>query len=173
MIHIPLSVRPLFVRAGWHPVADGGSDATAGEHPGAAILREFDGLTISVGPDDARGETCAATGLAFHALEQKDEQILAWERALRTTIIGIGEDDLGYQYFFADELGRIFSTNCILDGVYLCGYSFGEAVERLLLGRQATPLLLDGQASIPYYGERLTRDDPRVMTAEQLASVAR
>ncbi|PCE33992.1 argininosuccinate synthase [Burkholderia ubonensis subsp. mesacidophila] len=173
MIHVPSSVRPLFVHAGWRPVDEGGADAAAREHPGAAILREFDGLTVSVEPDDATGETCARTGLAFHALARKDEQILVWEQALRTTMIGVGEDDRGYHEFYADAHGRIFSTNCVVDGVYLCGYSFDEAVERLLLGRRATPLLLDGQASIPYYGEQLTRDDPRVMTAGQLASVGR
>ncbi|WP_235215082.1 MULTISPECIES: SUKH-3 domain-containing protein [Burkholderia] len=136
-----------------------------GEHPGDAILREFGGLVVGAA---GNGQTCARMGLAFHALARKDRQIDAREQALGTTMIGFAEDDLGYAEFYADAQGRVFSTNCVVDGVYLCGFTFGEAVERTLLGRVSVPLLLDDRATIACYGEDLTIDDPRVMTVGRL-----
>ncbi|AYQ42719.1 hypothetical protein BLA9940_02244 [Burkholderia aenigmatica] len=168
MIEIPSTVRPLFVAAGWRGDADGRVSSRADDHPGNAILRAFDGLIVGTDRADRRGETCARMGLAFHALARKDRQIAAWEQALGTTMIGIAEDDLGYVEFHVDAQGRVFATNCVVDGVYLCGFTFGEAVERTLCGRVAIPLVLDDRATIAYYGEDLTSDDPRVMTAAQL-----
>ncbi|CAD9220466.1 conserved hypothetical protein [Burkholderia cenocepacia] len=168
MIEIPLTVRPLFVAAGWCGPADGRLSARDGEHPGDAILREFGTLIVGAEPARRSGETCAPMGIVFRALEHQDEQIAAWERALDTTMIGIAEDDLGYVEFYVDTQGRVFTTNCVMDGVYLAGFTFGDAIERTLLGRVSIPLLLDKQASIAYYGAHLTGDDPRVMTAAQL-----
>ncbi|VWC84407.1 MULTISPECIES: SUKH-3 domain-containing protein [Burkholderia] len=168
MIEIPSTVRPLFVAAGWRGDADGRVSSRADDHPGNAILRAFDGLIVGTDRADRRGETCARMGLAFHALARNDRQIAAWEQALGTTMIGIAEDDLGYVEFYVDAQGRVFAANCVVDGVYLCGFTFGEAVERTLCGRVAIPLVLDDRATIAYYGEDLTSDDPRVMTAAQL-----
>ncbi|VWD03057.1 hypothetical protein BLA18112_04126 [Burkholderia lata] len=167
MIEIPSTVRPLFVAAGWRGHADGRVSSQDGEHPGDTILRVFDGLVVGVDRADRSGETCARMGISFHALARKDHQIAAWERALGTTMIGVAEDDLGYVEFYVDAQGRVFATNCVVDGVYLCGFTFGDAVERTLCGRVAIPLLLDDRAPIAYYGEDLTSDDPRVMTAAQ------
>ncbi|HDR9584694.1 TPA: SUKH-3 domain-containing protein [Burkholderia stabilis] len=168
MVVIPSSVKSLFVDAGWR--GDNGRRASSGdgEHPGDAILREFGGLIVGADLPDSSGQTCARMGLAFHALARKDRQIDAWEQALGTTMIGFAEDDLGYAEFYVDAQGRVFSTNCVVDGVYLCGFTFGEAVERTLLGRVSIPLLLDDRATIAYYGEVLTIDDPRVMTVDRL-----
>ncbi|KFG96922.1 argininosuccinate synthase [Burkholderia paludis] len=165
MVVIPSSVRSLFADSGWR--GDSGCRVSSGdgEHPGDAILREFGGLVVGAA---GNGQTCARMGLAFHALARKDRQIDAWEQALGTTMIGFAEDDLGYAEFYADAQGRVFSTNCVVDGVYLCGFTFGEAVERTLLGHVSVPLLLDDRATIACYGEDLTIDDPRVMTVGQL-----
>ncbi|VWB24048.1 hypothetical protein BLA6860_00976 [Burkholderia lata] len=168
MIEIPGTVRPLFVAAGWRGNADGRVSSHDGEHPGDAILRVFDGLVVGTDRADRRGETCARMGISFHAPARKDHQIAAWEQALGTTMVGVAEDDLGYVEFYVDAVGRVFATNCVVDGVYLCGFTFGEAVERTLCGRVATPLVLDDRATIAYYGADLTSDDPRVMTAAQL-----
>ncbi|WP_321918001.1 SUKH-3 domain-containing protein [Burkholderia cepacia] len=165
VVVIPLSVKALFADSGWR--GDSGCRVSSGdgEHPGDAILREFGGLIVGA---SASGQTCARMGLVFHALARKDHQIDAWEQALGTMMIGFAEDDLGYAEFYVDAQGRVFSTNCVVDGVYLCGFTFGEAVERTLLGRVSIPLLLDRRATIAHYGEVLTIDDPRVMTVRQL-----
>ncbi|EMN5129391.1 SUKH-3 domain-containing protein [Burkholderia contaminans] len=168
MIEIPSTVRPLFVAAGWRGDAEGWVSSHDGDHPGNTILRAFDGLIVGTDRADRRGETCARMGFAFHALAHQDRQIAAWEQALGTTMIGVAEDDLGYVEFYVDAQGRVFATNCVVDGVYLCGFTFGEAVERTLCGRVAIPLVLDDRATIAYYGEDLSSDDPRVMTAAQI-----
>jgi len=168
VIEIPSTIRSLFVSAGWRGDADGRVSSREGEHPGDAILRAFDGLVVGADLADRSGETCARMGIAFHALARKDRQIAAWEQALGTTMIGVAEDDLGYVEFYVDAQGRVFATNCVVDGVYLCGFTFGDAVERTLCGRVAIPLLLDDHATIAFYGGDLTSDDPRVMTAAQL-----
>lgn len=164
MIALPASVEPLFIRAGWHPgVASAVVDGN--HHPATDMLREFDGLTVG---SDGAGVECARIALKFQPIETLDEQIMAWERTLQTTMVGFAEGGLGYEEFYADEMGRIFAINCIVDGVYLCGFSFGDAVERLLLGRRAMPLLLEGQERVPFYGEDLLRGDPRIWTVCQL-----
>ncbi|CAM5770517.1 hypothetical protein MAMO4S_03174 [Mesorhizobium amorphae] len=163
---IPASIEPLFVSAGWRP--DRWRDGTVivpKEHPSIAILREFAGLVVG---ESGTGETCARMALSFGSIGEVDEQIEELEAALGLTIVGIAEDGLGYETIYIDGQGRVFCTNVVAEGLYLAGRSFGEACEALLLGRATTPILLDRQYSVPFYGVDLQRGDPRLVTVAQL-----
>ncbi len=106
--------------------------------------------------------------LSFGSIGEVDEQIEELEAALGLTIVGIAEDGLGYETIYIDGQGRVFCTNVVAEGLYLAGRSFGEACEALLLGRATTPILLDRQDSVPFYGVDLQRGDPRLVTVAQL-----
>lgn len=169
MAAFPTSVRPLFLEAGWHPGRLCALDERVpANHPAGDILRDFVGLRVG---STGRGEECARSDVTFRYIAEPDDQISAWEKLLQTKMIAFAESSQGYCELHTDEKGRVFSTNTVADGVYLMGWTFGEAMERLLLGRIAAPMLLPGQASVPLMGEDLKEGDPRILTSDHFNDV--
>src|SRR5215813_3434060 len=150
MAEIPLSVQPLFVAAGWHPGRRVSRAPTArADHPAAAIMAEFSGLRVG---QTGAGEECAKSDVAFQQLFPKDSILGVWRKLLSTELIGIAEVHHGHAELYMDSSGRCFGASMVHDGFYFEGASFGEAIERILLGRRSRPMLRPEQTIVSHYG---------------------
>lgn len=157
---IPESVLALFEAAGWTPGRAVPSEVPR-DHPAHQVLRAFSGLRVgATGP----GESCAKGDIEFMPLlmEPNDNVIHEWESLLGTTLVGVGEVHNAHGELWAASDGRYFGRSLIHDAFYFEGDSFGEAAERLLLGRKARPLIHPSQDSVMLYGETYTPDHPDV-----------
>lgn len=65
-----------------------------------------------------------------------------------------------------DAGGACYGLSLVHDAFSLSGHTFGEAVERLLLGRRARPMLRPGQASVHFYGEVFMAGHPGIYRHE-------
>jgi hypothetical protein len=65
-------------------------------------------------------------------------------------------------WLIIDEAGRCFGASKIHDAFYFEGQTFGEAVERLLLGRKARPMLRPDQHQVELYGATFNRGHPAI-----------
>lgn len=161
-------VRLLFVVVGWCGFVDGCLLVCDGEYLGDMILCEFGMLIVGVELVWCSGEICVLMGIVFCVLECQDEQIVVWEWVFDMMMIGIVEDDFGYVEFYVDVQGCVFMMNCVMDGVYLVGFMFGDVIECVLFGWVVILLLFDEQVLIVYYGVYLMGDDLCVMIVVQL-----
>ena len=159
MLEPPASVMPLFLAAGWfrsRRVAVASS--VPRDHPAFDVLQQLGGLRVgTVGA----GRECARSDIEFN---QPDDEVLhegaAWEQLLATPLIVVAEVHHHHAALLIDSLGRCFGLSYIHDAFYFEGHVFGEAVERILLGRRASPMLRPDQSSITLYGEQFTREHP-------------
>jgi hypothetical protein len=160
IIELPIRVRPLFVAAGWHP---GRTIAPAADvsvdHPAAAILTEFGGLHVG---KSGAGEECAKGDVAFKHLDPEEFVLDVWGKLLSTELVGIAEVHHNHAALYVDRSGRCFCHSIVDDGFYFEGSSFGEAIERVLLGRRSRPMLRPDQRTVWHYGEEISADDLRV-----------
>jgi hypothetical protein len=159
VLAVPQTVRPLFLAAGWYA----GRRVTVSpeipvDHPAARILAAFGGLTV--GRPQA-GEDCATDDVEFGELHT-DPSIAEWSQLLGTQLVGIAEVHHRHGEWYASGDGRVFGRSCIHDAFWLAGETFGEAVERSLLGRRVSPLLRPDQQSVSLYGNTFTADSPGV-----------
>ena len=136
---LPESVTPVFHSAGWYP---GRRERVPGSvpksHPAAAILNAFGGLTVI--PDSKSGEDCATSDVSFHHVA--NAQIAdVWSKLLNSTLIGVADFHSGHGELYVAADGRCFGASRIHDGFWLEGDSFSVAIESLLFGRRARPML--------------------------------
>ena len=161
MVELPEGLRPRFVAAGWHPGRRVDVSANvATDHPAAAVLAEFGGLTVT--SDRVAGEECGTAILTFQELWPDGSIAEVWGELLKTRLIGIADLYYGHGELYIGADGRCFGRSCIHDAFYFQGESFGKAAERALLGRKARPLLRPNQPSVRLYGVRFTSDSPEV-----------
>ena len=158
---IPTTVHSLFVAAGWQP---GRRVAVAAEvpvaHPAAEILAEFGGLRVGV---SGAGQECASSDVAFgRSWGAELSDIELWSELLDSPLACIAEIHNAHGELYVDGLGRHFGMSMVHDAFWFEGQSFGEAMERLLLGRRSQPMLRPGQDTMMWYGETITADDPRI-----------
>ena len=134
MIDVPASIQDQFVLAGWRLGQSNAptNSSLIGSSTAVAVLSEFGGLHVgSSGP----GQDLAKSDVEFFVNVKRDADICVqpWLKSIGRLdaianahhdhmIIFIGPD--GAFYFFTDPDGKL----------YLGGSSFGEAMERLLLG---------------------------------------
>ncbi|WP_084030352.1 SUKH-3 domain-containing protein [Bradyrhizobium paxllaeri] len=157
---VPASVRPLFVAAGWRPGRTVAlSPALRANHPATAILAEFGGLTVG---QTGAGEECAKSDVAFRELSPDDLVLGVWDKLLQTQLVGIADVHHAHAELYVDSSGRCFTASVVDDGFSFEGATFGEAIERLLLGRRSRPMLRPDQNTVRHYGEEIRIDDPRV-----------
>jgi hypothetical protein len=161
MIELPESIRPRFLAAGWFlgrnvPL----SAAVPTDHPAAAILAAFGGLTVT--PDRNVGEECAPDDLVFGELYPDESITGVWARLLGTRLIGVAEVHHSHGELYVAADGRCFGRSCMHDAFYFEGASFAEAAERAMLGRRARPLLRPDQKSVDLYGIQFTADSPEL-----------
>jgi len=159
-MYITPDVRSLFVLAGWQSGRCMGVSARIPRlHPARNILEEMGGLHIGrCGP----GIECATSDLAFHPCEADQEIIATWSELLGSKLIEVAEVHHCHGWLFVDESERCFGASQIHDAFYYEGRNFGEAVERILLGRKARPMLRPNQHQVDLYGETFTRGHPAI-----------
>ncbi len=147
-----------FVVSGWYPGRRRGlHDGIPKDHPAAEILVRFGGLTVGRVGD---GKECATSDIQFRAIGSAAPDILAWNALLQTTLVGIGEVDHGHGELYIDSHGRCYGLSSIHDAFYFERDTFGEAVERILLGRRSLPMLRPDRESVDLYGITHTANHP-------------
>jgi hypothetical protein len=157
-VQIPQSIQPLFVAAGWQsnrrvPV---NPNVPVG-HPAHDILSELGGLHVGQrGP----GIECATSDVKFDFCDGDSETVDIWSRLLEARLVGVAELDKGYGWLLVDASGRCFGADLVSDNFYFYGATFDEAVERLLAGRRARPVIRPDQDQVYLYGENFTRGHP-------------
>ncbi|MCA9232838.1 MAG: SUKH-3 domain-containing protein [Xanthomonadales bacterium] len=162
MIPPPASIRELLRRAGWSsdrqvPV----SARVPCEHPAQAVLASLGGLRVgSVGP----GQECGAGDIAFRDADSELGVEDEWASCLSTRLICIGGEHNEHGELFIDSKGRVFGASVIHEVFYLHGLSFWPAIENVLLGRRAKPLIHPTQEHVTLYGERYDHGDPRLFS---------
>jgi hypothetical protein len=80
----------------------------------------------------------------------------------RTELVGIAGVNNDHGELYVDALGRCFGASCVHDAFFFYGESFAEAVEGILLGRRARPMLRPDQPFVTLYGEKFTAESPEV-----------
>ena len=158
---IPMGVRPLFTIGGWrlgrrvrvH-------DRVPRLHPAHDVLQELGGLHI--GRSEPGGIECARSDLEFRFCEADHEIHSTWSELLRSQLVAVAEVHNRHGWLIVDEAGRCFGASQIHDAFYFEGQTFGEAVERLLLGRKARPMLRPDQHQVDLYGVTFARGDPAI-----------
>ena len=164
---IPVSVRPLFVAAGWHagrrvPV-DGRVPA---RHPAHAVLQEMGGL--HVGRTEGGGIECSRSDLQFGFCDDcaGDGIVSTLQTVLPSRLIGVAEVHNCHEWLLLDEAGRGFGASVVHDGFHFVGQTFAQAAERELLGRKARPMLRPDQQEVRLYGMTFRRGHPAIFDPE-------
>ncbi|WP_431309614.1 SUKH-3 domain-containing protein [Bradyrhizobium iriomotense] len=153
-------MRSLFIAAGWHAGRRTGVDARVPlRHPARVILEELGGLHVG---QCGAGIECAASDLEFRSCEVDDDVISVWSQLLRSKLVAVAEVHHRHGWLLVDETGRCFGASQINDSFYYEGGNSGEAIERLLLGRRARPMLRPDEDEVVLYGETFSRGHPSV-----------
>lgn len=167
MTTLPTTVLPIFAAAGWFPERKVPvPPAVPANHPVATILSEFDGLNVGkLGP----GMECARSDVSFGwPPDEGYDEISEIGALLQTELACFATAHNNHQSLYIDGRGRVFVVSPIMSGISLMGRTFGEAMERALLGRKASPLLLPSHDRVSWYGEVLLRGNPQIMNIEEL-----
>lgn len=168
MTPLPPAVLPIFAAAGWFPGRKVPVSLTVpADHPVAAILSEFDGLKVGeTGP----GIECARSDVIFWSPPNEGyEEIDEIGDLLQTELACFASAHNSHESLYIDREGQVFGVSPIMPGIWLMGRTFGEAMERALLGCKGSPLLLPSHDEMSWYGEMLLRGNPQLMSLEELA----
>ena len=163
MVELPDTVRQYFLDAGWYPGRIVPVPASVPrDHPAWSVLAAFGGLTILEREPDPDPDWPPTEELVFRELHPCPAITDVWGGLLGTRLVGIADvhNAHGELYLAAD--GRCFGSSCMHPAFYFEGETFGEAVEGMLLGRRARPMLPPGQESVTLYGERFTATSPEL-----------
>jgi hypothetical protein len=161
VVEPPEAVRHGFLDAGWHPGRAVAVPASVpAGHPARDVLAAFGGLVLRERDPEPGGDWPPIEELAFRALPPCPAVTDVWGRLLGTRLVGIAGVHNEHAALYIDAAGRCFGASNIHDAFFYHGESFAEAVEGILLGRRACPMLRPDQASVTLYGERFTTDSP-------------
>ncbi len=161
-MEIPKKLQPMFLEAGWHPqryVAPPHGQQVEDDHPSTNILTSLSGLHINAAKE---GLYCATSDIDFEWVVDSDmSDVRQWEHLLSTRLVGVAAvlEDLGALYVATDR--RCFVEEYISPTFSYRG-SFAEAVEGLLLGRRARPMLRPDEDEVTLYGDTFTRASPEL-----------
>lgn len=128
------------------------------EHSATEVLRKLGGLDVGV---SGTGLECATSRLSFSSFDA-DEDIAAWSDLLGVILVAVARTDDGYCELYIADDDRCFLLETAGGAFFYLADSFLEAVEALLLGRRARPLLRPGATAATAYGEEISADDPRL-----------
>lgn len=157
---IPLDVRSLFVAAGWQAGRCVDVDARVPKrHAAYKILEELGGLHVGRA---GHGVECASSDLKFGFSEVDQDVASVWSELLKSRLLGIAEVHNRHGWLLVDEVGRCFGASQIHDAFYYEGQNSDVAIERLLLGRRARPMLRPDQDAVVLYGETFRRGHPAI-----------
>jgi hypothetical protein len=135
-------VQELFLKAGWkfsNESVLAGDDATPTELVAKKICAEFGGLRVGV---TGRGRDLAASDVFFFSEPNTEESSLAepWEKTVGN-LDAIASAHHDHMVFLVSVTGRYYVFTDPDAQLYLVGRSFGEAMERLLLGISYGPAI--------------------------------
>ena len=164
MIMLPQDVLPFFKRAGWYTgrtvaLPEDLVDKLPQAHPAIEILSKFGGLKVG---QVGSGEQCATRDVLFGFIYEDYEDIQIWNGLLGTTLMGIAEVHHSHGELYVDTAGRCFELSMIDDTFCFEGESFGNAMQGLLLGRRARPMLRPDQETVTLYGIEYNASSPEL-----------
>jgi hypothetical protein len=154
------SVVRLFELAGWHsgrsvPVRIEIPD----RHPACEVLASYGGLHVR--PQEDSGLECGTSDVEFNA-PHKGSDVAKWEALLETELVSVAEVGAAHSVLCVALDGACYGSSYIHDAFYFEGENFGVAVEGLLLGKMARPMLHPKQSQVSMYGRQYSAGDPDV-----------
>jgi len=163
-IQIPTELLPFFEAAGWYAsrrvqLPDALRSTTPAGHPAREILESLWGLHVGT---SGSGIECATSDLDFLWLAEDAEFAEPWQVLLGTRLIEVAEVQHGHGTLYAATDGRCFGRSMFDDAFYFEGPSFGAALDGLLRGRRARPMLRLDQDVVWLYGIPFTRSSPEL-----------
>jgi hypothetical protein len=158
------AIEPHFRRAGWLPTRRVAVDCDVpADHPAYTVLQSFGGLRVG---EVGTGEDCARSDVEFCAVEEDDALVQAWQSALGTRFLSIGECHNGHGQLWLDGRGRLFHSGIVAPMVLYEGPTFASGMERLLRGRRSQPMLLPWQDEVMIWGHTFHAGDDEVLSVE-------
>lgn len=140
MVIVPESVLPLFLAAGWHParrvdICFDGVQSLRSYSMGAELLGTFGGLQVGTcGP----GRDFAKSDIEFTLTPCiEDRSAVAELETPGDDLFPLGEAHRSHMELFLDARGRLMVYGVPDGKLSVWGNSFGEGIERLLLGHLA------------------------------------
>ena len=137
MIDVPESVLPLFEAAGWSPgrsiEVQFGELTSLRSYPLAKeLITTFGGLKVGT---CGRGRDCAKSDIEFTASPSIETRIaVAKLESPGDDLFPLGDSHRKHADLFLDASGRVHAWGVPDGSLCVVGSSFGDAVERLLLG---------------------------------------
>lgn len=162
MISPSVKVLNSFQRAGWQPSRSVPVPAhVPRSHPAWQVLAQFGGLSVG---SCGTGIECAASDLGFRPSppDDNDEEIIGWQQRLGSTLVSVADVHQGHGELFVDAAARCFCRSYVHDAFTFEGDTVEQAIENILLGIRARPMLRPDQTSINLYGINFAADDPSV-----------
>lgn len=134
MLTLPSSIKPLFIGAGWQPIAQSPNElrAISAVDIAAAVIQEFGGLKVG---ETGAGREHAASDVCFYPSLQPEDTSLGepWIASLGE-LSAVASAHHDHMVIFVDKKGYFYAFTDPDARLYCIGQSFGEAMERLLLG---------------------------------------
>jgi hypothetical protein len=128
-------------------------------------LEAFGGLKVG---NTGAGAECASSDIEFGLPPSDDEDVDAWQTALKTEFVCLGEIHHGHGQLWTAGKGRMFSSGLVAPIMLFMGNHFAEGVDALLRGRRSQPMLLPWQEKVMVWGEWFYARDARVLTPDLL-----
>jgi len=158
--HLSPSVLRLLKAAGWRAnrkVAV--SPSVPANHPAWQALSSFGGLHIY--PDGDAGIECATSDIDFNSPAATPE-LAEWAQLLRSTLVPVAGVHRSHGLLCIASDGTCFGSSYIHDAFYFEGDRLDVAIERMLLGKRARPMLRPDQSQVTLYGQTFARGDQGV-----------
>jgi len=109
-------------------------------------------------PASDKGIECATSDVRFCEPEI-DTPGAAWERLLQTKLVAVAEVHNAHGLLCVASDGRCFGASYIHDAFYYEGSCIDEALEHLLIGIRARPMLRPDQHTVTLYGVQFAVGD--------------
>jgi hypothetical protein len=155
------NIRLWFLESGWHPnylVSVPGF--VPKDHPAWEVLQNFGGITLlerNCEPDDDPIEE-----FQFGAFSPETSGSKTWTRLLKSQLVKIAKVHNDHAELYMDESGSCYGSSLMHDAFWYSGFSFVDMLEGELANRRHRPMLRPNQPFVWLYGDKITRDDPRV-----------
>jgi hypothetical protein len=163
MVELPDTVRQYFLDAGWYPGRIVPVPASVPrDHPAWAVLAAFGGLKILEREPDPDPDWPPIEELVFRELHRCPAVTDVWGGLLGTRLVGIADVHNAHAELYLAADDRCFELSLMHDAFCYLGPSFAVAVEGMLLGQRARPMLRPDQPSVTLYGEQFTPDSPEL-----------
>jgi hypothetical protein len=139
MLEVPDSVEAQFTAAGWQPanVAPKATKTLSALQRATTIISEVGGLHVEAA---GAGRETAASDVRFYRQIRPEVTVAVrpWSRSLGE-LVGVANAHRDHIILFVDSDGALYAFTDPDEQLYSIGRTFGEAMERLLLGLSYGP----------------------------------